>query len=83
MSYHYGFFQCLENKCFASKQNTYFIPSTTTSSKSSIKGGGTYIYQNNLRECIALFGTRTLPKTNWINAHTVYLAPSNIYDKSK
>ena len=70
---HYWFFNCLENNCIASRNNTYLLSSTSASSKTSIKGSGTYVCPDNIRRAIALFGVRSLTKTKWENAYNVYI----------
>jgi len=78
MSDHYGFFTSKENCMMGSIQGVYLTSSTTpghmTMKRKDIKGDGTYMYKDNIRQCLALFCVRSIPKHNWINSNDVYIA---------
>jgi hypothetical protein len=69
-------FLCHEcNSMFDSRQGCYFMSSTSSTKAKSIKGLGSYVYEENFRIAMALYCVRTIPKHNWINDPDVYLAP--------
>jgi hypothetical protein len=76
MSNHYGFFYSDSNSIFVSIQGVSLLPSTYYGGdKHHIIGRGTYMYKDNFRRSVSLFGVRTLIKSNWVNSNDVYLAP--------
>lgn len=80
MSYHYGFFLTHNNNLFHSTQGCGLFSTTSTCSykqDGKIKGMGVYIHDNNLKNTIALFCTRTLIKNNWTNSNDVYMGMVN------
>ena len=73
---HYGFFNNASNNVFGSIQGVYLISSTSSCSykkQGSIKGLGTYMYDDNIRRSIALFCVRSIPKHTWVNDPNVYI----------
>lgn len=77
MSNHYGFLLTHNNNLFHSIQGVGLFPTTSTCSykqDGKIKGMGVYIHEDNFKNIVALFCTRSLVRSNWINSNDVYLA---------
>ena len=73
MSNHYGFFHNGCNDIMHSSQGVYLTSSSSPATVKDIKGFGTYMYGYNLRRSVALFGVRSLVKSNWQNSNDVYI----------
>ena len=74
MSNHYGFFLSEGNEVFHSIRGIALLPNTSYGGdKHHIKGLGTYMYDNNIRQSICLFSVRSLTKHTWINDQDRYI----------
>jgi hypothetical protein len=73
MSNHYGFLTIASNNVFKSQREVYLTSSSSAGPSSNFKGFGTYMYQSNLRHCVALYGARVLSKHNWVNDQDRYI----------
>jgi hypothetical protein len=72
------FFYCHGNNIFHSVQNIGLFSSTFSPAhpKKEIKGLGFYIRPLNIRQSVALYTARTLPKPTWLNTNNVYIGYS-------
>lgn len=73
MSTHYGFFSNDSNDVLHSAQGVYLTSSTSPTKQLALKGIGHYLYIDNFRLAIALFGARSLSKNTWVNNSDRYL----------
>jgi hypothetical protein len=73
MSSHYGFFSNDSNDVCHTLQGVYITSSTSPTKQLAIKGIGHYLYTDNFRLAIALFGARVLSKPTWINNSDRYI----------
>lgn len=81
MTQHYGFFYSDSNSIFVSIQGVALLSSTSSCSykhDGKIKGIGTYMYKDNFRRSISLFGVRSLVKSDWTNSNNVYIGEPKI-----
>ena len=79
----YLFLYSDSNSIFNSIQQTALLSSTSSCSykhDGKIKGIGCYIYNNNIRHCLALYCVRSIPKHTWINSNNVYIANKEIIE---
>ena len=78
MSNHYGFFSNDSNDVLHSAQGVYLTSSTSPTKQLALKGIGHYLYIDNFRLTIALFGARSLSKNTWINNSDRYIGRCKI-----
>jgi hypothetical protein len=69
----YGFFHNGCNDVCHSASGAYLTSSTSPATTKDIKGFGTYMYKDNFRLSIGLFGARSLIKRSGLNNNDVYI----------
>jgi hypothetical protein len=78
MSNHYGFFSFFGNDTMHNRFSNLMSTTSYGGHVGDIKGGGTYICQGNVRQCLAVFNARALIQQTWINDQDRYLTPGGV-----